>query len=285
MRAYPLLQMRARPGKDACKCCLRENAMVGGHGSFNVLLVVLSYVIAASGAFTALILARESVKVQAEERLPWVAWSAVIMGGIGIWSMHFVGMMAWDASMPVSYDIMRTVLSMLLAILSTGIGFAIVGLASRSLLAILLAGTFMGAGVAVMHYTGMAAMRMPATITYDMTLVWASVGVAISASCVALWMAFFLTARWQMIVAALVAGVAVCGMHYLGMLAVKMVHDPDAPEPLPTALSPVVVASGLFLLSLLVLAVGLALTREQAIHAEPPRVSDDGSAPRLDLLR
>jgi NO-binding membrane sensor protein with MHYT domain len=246
--------------------------MVAAHGTFNVFLVLLSYVIAACGAFTALMLARESVKAQAHERLPWVVWSAVIMGGIGIWSMHFVGMMAWHASFPVNYDIGLTALSMALAIVSTGIGFAIVGLGSRSPAAIVLAGIFMGLGVAAMHYTGMAAMRMPATITYDMTLVWISVGIAISASCVALWMAFFLTARWQMVVAALVAGIAVCGMHYTGMLAVNMMHELEAPEPLPTALSPAVVASGLFLLSLLVLSFGLALTREQAVRGQPGRV-------------
>lgn len=243
--------------------------MANAHGSFNVLLVLLSYVISACGAFTALVLARESAKVAPHERMPWVAWSAVVMGGIGIWSMHFVGMMAWHARMPVSYDISLTALSMLLAILSTGIGFAIVGLGSRALIAILLAGIFMGAGVSVMHYMGMAAMRMPATITYNMPLVWLSVGIAISASCVALWMAFFLTARWQMIIAAFTAGVAVCGMHYTGMLAVNVVHDPNAAEPLPTALSPLVMGSGLFLLTLLVLAVGLALTREQAVRAMP----------------
>jgi NO-binding membrane sensor protein with MHYT domain len=245
--------------------------MADAHGSFNLPLVLLSYVISVCGAFTALVLARESTKVQPQERLPWVAWSAVIMGGIAIWSMHFVGMMAWHANMPVSYDIGRTVLSMALAILSTGIGFAIVGLGSRTPAAIVLAGVFMGAGVAVMHYTGMSAMRMPAAITYDMTLVWVSVGIAMSASCVALWMAFYLTARWQMVIAALIAGIAVCGMHYTGMVAVSMVHDPNAPEPLPTALSPLVVGSGLFLLSLLVLAVGLAMTRERAIRALPAR--------------
>lgn len=245
--------------------------MSGAHGTFDVSLVLLSYVIAACGSFTALILARESVKAQAQERLPWVAWSAVIMGAIGIWSMHFVGMMAWYADMPVNYDIGLTALSMALAILSTGIGFCIVGLGSRSLTAIVVSGIFMGSGVAAMHYTGMAAMRMPATITYDMTLVWVSVAIAISASCVALWMAFFLTARWQIVVAALIAGIAVCGMHYTGMLAVNMVHDLDAPEPLPTALSPAVVASGLSLLSLLVLTFGLALTREHAVRSEPAR--------------
>ena len=239
------------------------------HGSFNVFLVLLSYVISACGAYTALVLARESTQVQPQERLPWVAWSAVIMGGIGIWSMHFVGMMAWHANMPLNYDIGYTILSMGLAVVSTGIGFAIVGLGSRTIIAIIFAGIFMGAGVAAMHYMGMAAMQMAATVTYNMPLVWVSVAIAVSASCVALWMAFFLTARWQIVVAALVAGVAVCGMHYTGMVAINVVHDPAAVEPLPTALSPLVVGSGLFLLSLLVLAVGLALTRAPAMRALP----------------
>jgi NO-binding membrane sensor protein with MHYT domain len=242
--------------------------MNGMQGSFNYFLVLLSYVISVCGAFTALVLARESVKVEPQQRLPWVGWSAVIMGGIGIWSMHFVGMMAYNMDMPVSYDIPKTVLSLALGIASTGIGFAIVGLGSRSLAAVPIAGAFMGTGVAGMHYMGMAAMHMAANISYNMTLVWISVAIAVSASSVALWMAFFLTARWQMVVAALVAGVAVCGMHYTGMVAIEMTHDASAIDPLPTALSPVVVASGLFLLSCLVLAVGLALTRERIDSAE-----------------
>jgi len=245
--------------------------MNSAHGTFNVFMVLLSYVISVCGAFTALVLARESVKAQPQERLPWVAWSAVIMGGIAIWSMHFVGMMAWHTDMPVSYDIPFTMLSMAIAIVATGIGFAIVGLGSRTIPAIIVAGVFMGGGVVAMHYMGMAAMRMPATITYNMPLVWASVGIAVSASCVALWMAFFLTARWQMLVAALVAGIAVTGMHYVGMIAVEMVHDVNAPDPLPTALSPMVVGSGLFLLSLLVLVIGLALTREHLVYDNAAR--------------
>jgi len=247
--------------------------MTGPEVSYNYFLVALSYVISVCGAFTALVLARESAKVHGPERLPWVAWSAVIMGGIGIWSMHFVGMMAYDIDMPINYDIGLTVLSMALGILSTGIGFAIVGLGSRGFLAILLGGVFMGTGVAGMHYMGMAAMDMAADVTYNMTIVWISVGIAVSASCVALWMAFYLTARWQMIVAALVAGVAVCGMHYTGMTAVTMAHKHDAMEILPSALSPTVVASGLFLLSLLVLAVGLALTKERVSADAIPAAS------------
>ena len=166
--------------------------MHGTDGSFNYFLVFLSYIISVCGAFTALVLARESVRVSGPERLPWVTWSAVIMGGIGIWSMHFVGMMAYHTDMPVNYDISLTVLSLLLGIVSTGIGFAIVGLGSRTLLAIILAGLFMGSGVAGMHYMGMAAMQTSATITYNMPIVWLSLGIAVSASCVALWMAFFL---------------------------------------------------------------------------------------------
>jgi NO-binding membrane sensor protein with MHYT domain len=245
--------------------------MNGMPGSFNYFMVLLSYVISVCGAYTALVLARESTKVEPHERLPWVAWSAVTMGGIGIWSMHFVGMMAYDMNMPVSYDIGKTTLSLSVGIISTGIGFAIVGLGSRALWAIALAGVFMGSGVAAMHYMGMAAMRMAANIEYNMPLVWVSIAIAVVASSVALWMAFCLTARWQMIVSAIVAGVAVCGMHYTGMVAITMTHDASAMDSLPSALSPLVMGSGLFILSLLVLAVGLALTRQRVVTQQPSR--------------
>ncbi len=237
-------------------------------GSFNLFLVAVSYVVSVFGSFTALVLARESVKAELNQRLPWVLWSAVIMAGIGIWSMHFIGMMAYRMGMPVNYDIGLTTLSMVLAVIATGIGFAVVGLVSRGFLSIAIAGVFMGGGVAGMHYTGMAAMRMAARVDYDMSLVWASLGIAVTASAVALWMAFHLRARWQMTIAALIAGLAVCGMHYTGMAAVRLVPDPSIPEPLPTALSPTVVGSGLFALSVLVLVIGHALTREPARNVE-----------------
>lgn len=232
-------------------------------GSFNFFLVFLSYIISVFGAYTALVFARESLKVKPQDRVAWIAWAAVVLGGVGIWSMHFVGMMAFDMGMPLSYDIWLTVLSMAFAIIGCAVGFGIVGLGSRNLLVIFIAGLFMASGVVAMHYTGMYAMNMAADVQWNYTLVGASVVIAVVASCAALWMAFNLSAQWQLAIAALIAGVAVCGMHYTGMLAFSYTMTNEHNVVLPSALSPVVVGGGLFMLSLVVLFIGTTLTRER----------------------
>jgi len=238
--------------------------------NFNFFMVLLSYLIAVCGAYTALAFARESLKVTKRERITWIVWAAVILGAIGVWAMHFVGMMAYDMGMPVNYDFMLTALSMVFVVVGCAIGFAVVGIGSRGLPAILVGGSLMGLAIAAMHYTGMLAMQMPAQIHWDSVIVWVSIAIAVVASIAALWMAFNLDARWQLFVAALVAGVAVCGMHYTGMFAWSYTMESMTEAPLETALSPTVVATGLLVLSLLVLLIGLALTRDDVTGTEAP---------------
>jgi NO-binding membrane sensor protein with MHYT domain len=124
--------------------------------------------------------------------------------------------------MPVSYDATLTLLSLLLAIAAPAVGLYIVGRGQGSFVKLVIAGVFTGLGVAVMHYTGMAAMIMPATIQYDPTLYNASLVIAVVAAIVALWLAFNLRGNLQRFGSALVMGVAVCGMHYTGMYALQM---------------------------------------------------------------
>ena len=110
------------------------------------------------------------------------------MGG-GIWSMHFIAMLAFQMAMPVTYDVALTLLSLLLAIAVTAAGFAVVGRKDARPRDTALSGIFMGLGIVGMHYTGMAAMRMPADLHYDGRLVALSVVIAIGAATVALWLA------------------------------------------------------------------------------------------------
>jgi NO-binding membrane sensor protein with MHYT domain len=237
------------------------------YGTFDLVMVFLSYLISVSGSYTALVFARESQRVGREERLTWIIWAGVVMGAVAIWSMHFVGMMALDLGMPASYEIGRTCLSMLLAIVATGAGFAIVGVSSRSGLAVVSAGIFMGLGIAAMHYTGMAALCVSAASWYEPTLVALSIVIAIVAATIALWMAFHLDQPWHLFVASLIAGLAVCGMHYTGMIAFRLVPDPSLPDQMPTMLSPLMVGSGLSILSLVVLWLGTAMTREARLDS------------------
>ena len=133
--------------------------------------------------------------------------------------MHFVAMLAFIMPTPMSYDIGLTVLSLVVAILVTGGGFYVISHQGAWPLRLALGGVFMGLGIAAMHYTGMAAMRGPAELSYNSFFVALSLAIAVGASTVALWLAFRTTDLTQKLVAAVVMGVAVSGMHYTGMSA------------------------------------------------------------------
>src|SRR5260370_9869004 len=147
------------------------------------------------------------------------------MGG-GIWSMHFIAMLAFFMPMPVSYDFGLTLLSLVVAIGVTAVGFFMIGARQATALRFVLSGIFMGIGIVAMHYTGMAAMRMPAELRYDRLLVALSVLIAIGASIAALWLAFRTTLTWQRLLAAVVMGSAISGMHYTGMAAATFIAYP-----------------------------------------------------------
>ncbi|HEY2527870.1 MAG TPA: MHYT domain-containing protein [Xanthobacteraceae bacterium] len=147
------------------------------------------------------------------------------MGG-GIWSMHFIAMLAFFLPMPVSFNFGPTLLSLVVAVGVTGFGFFMIGTRQATTLQLVLSGIFMGIGIVSMHYTGMAALCMPADLRYDKVLVALSVFIAIGASITALWLAFRTTVTWQRLLAAVVMGSAISGMHYTGMAAATFVADP-----------------------------------------------------------
>jgi NO-binding membrane sensor protein with MHYT domain len=189
-------------------------------------LVVLSYVIAAFASYTALDLAGRVAASGGRSRLAWLAGGAFAMG-VGIWSMHFTGMLALKMVMPVTYDSLGTLLSMAVAIAAAILAFFVVSRGVVGVRELALAGPVMGVGIASMHYIGMAAMRMQAAISYDPLLVAVSVVIAIGASVAALWLFLRLnrgdlTGGKRTLLkggSALVMGAAVVGMHYTGIAA------------------------------------------------------------------
>ena len=199
---------------------------------FNPALVALSVAIAIFAAYTALDLGARARgvadgTVRSGSRGLWIAGAAVTMGG-GIWSMHFIGMLAFEMGMPTAYDLGLTILSFLIAVGVTGAAFAFAGRKGAGPRTVLVAGPLMGLGIALMHYTGMAAMRMPGHVAYDPPLVAASVAIAILASTVALWLAFRHNSVSEKVIAAIVMGLAVAGMHYTGMAAATFSGDHGA---------------------------------------------------------
>lgn len=193
------------------------------------LLVGLSFLISVLGSYTALQLAIGIPAARdGAERTRAVVAAGAVMGGGAIWAMHFIAMLACRMDLAVSYHLPLTVLSAVVGMLSCILGLAVAGTGVFAWPRLALGGVFMGLGVAGMHYLGMAAMRMPAILHYEAPLVAASVLIAVIASIAALWLAFNLRGVVQMFGSAIVMGVAVCGMHYTGMLAASF--EPTAED-------------------------------------------------------
>lgn len=194
------------------------------HATYDQTLVMLSIVVAIGAAYAALELAGRVALTQGRLRLSWLLGGATAMG-IGIWSMHFIGMMAFQMPMPMHYDFGTTALSMLIAIIASGVALFISSRHTLGVAPLLAGGLFMGIGIAAMHYVGMAAMRMPAVLHYNPRLFVASILIAIIASIAALWLAFRLKGEslahwsWKKIGSAVGMGIAIAGMHYIGMQA------------------------------------------------------------------
>ena len=222
--------------------------------TYEPFLVALSYVISVFGSYTALQLA-----IAIPQGRSWGAvigsciGAAIAVGGGAIWSMHFIGMNAADLGIPVAYDPALTIASLIVAILAPAIGLFIVGRSDGGWLNLPLGGVLTGLGVTLMHYTGMAAMIMPAKISYDPTLFIASIVIAIVAATVALWLAFNLRGNLQRFGSAFVMGVAVCGMHYTGMFALRLEPSKDVITDAGIALSPTNMAYGVFGITFVIL--------------------------------
>ena len=199
-------------------------------GTYDATLVILSVAIAVGASYTALDLAGRVGAAVGWARRVWLATAAVAMGG-GIWAMHFVAMLAFSLPVPAAYDPGLTLLSFAVAVIVTGVGFAVIGRGAGAV-RIGLAGLLMGLGIAAMHYTGMAAMRLPGRVAYDPLLVAASVLIAVGASVAALRLAARPAAAVRgQVLAACAMGMAIAGMHYTGMHAASFV----GPEAVPGA--------------------------------------------------
>lgn len=193
--------------------------------SFASSLVILSFLVAAYGAYVALTAAAHvrAAAADGQRWLPYVAIAAVALGGIGIWSMHFIGMLSQSMPFAAGYEVGLTVLSFLLAVLCSGLALWYVAKARFSVSRCVAGGVVAGLGIAAMHYMGIAALRVPAELLWSTPLVVASVLIAVVAATAALWLAFNVHTLSQRVLAATVMAVAVCGMHYTAAAAGAMV--------------------------------------------------------------
>jgi NO-binding membrane sensor protein with MHYT domain len=191
-------------------------------------MVALSFLISALGAFAALTASSRIVGPGGRLNLLNAVISGTALGGIGVWSMHFIGMLAVRVNMGVSYSIPETFVSLVAAV--AGSAGALLWVARRpSLPRLAGAGVLLGLGVCVMHYLGMYGMRFAGFFEWSAPLVGVSVAIAIVAATAALWLAFVVRSLAARLAASLVMACAVCAMHYTGMGAATFIcTSPEA---------------------------------------------------------
>lgn len=243
--------------------------------SYDGPLVALSVVIAIVAAYAALDLVERITASQGRVRLIWLSGGAIAMG-IGIWSMHFIGMLAYNLPIPTTYDLPLVVVSMAVAIFASAIALALISHPSLNYLLLLAGGISLGLGIAAMHYIGMAAMRMRAVVQYDASLASLSIAIAIGTSLLALWLTFQLRAkiRWMGTlrkIGAVIMGSAIAGMHYTGMAAARF-NLSEQLVPLPAGVGHFGLAIAIGCTTLIILGlVLLASLFEQRLNAETKR--------------
>lgn len=193
------------------------------HFSSGAITPVLAYVLSCLGCGLGLLSMQRARLHRGGSRWGWAALGAVSIGGTGIWVMHFVAMLGFSVTgTAVRYDVPVTVVSLLVAVGIVWLGLSAVVFSRSGWGALAGAGLITGSGVATMHYLGISAMRLHGDISYQPTLLIASVVIAVIASTAALWAAVNITGVAATIGAALVMGLAVSGMHYTGMAAMRV---------------------------------------------------------------
>jgi two-component system sensor histidine kinase/response regulator len=200
------------------------------HGFYDGRLVVLSVVIAILAAYAALDLSGRLTVSQGRARLAWL-WGGAFSMGIGIWSMHYVGMEALRLPVLVEYDWPTVLLSIIVAILASAVALFVASRKTLTATAAAFGSALMGGGIAAMHYIGMSAMRMPAIRIYSDPVVALSVFLGIAISFVAIRLTFAVRHHtsswsWQKTRNALIMGLAIPVVHYVGMAAVTFVPAP-----------------------------------------------------------
>ncbi len=204
-------------------------------GAYDYRLVALSVVIAICASYAALDLAGRVTAARGWTRRAWLCCGAAAMG-LGIWSMHYIGMLAFTLPIPVSYDWPTVLASLLAAILASAVALYVVSQQRMHVWSAGVGSLFMGAGIAAMHYIGMEAMRVQAMCEYNTPMVTLSVVLAIVISFVALWLVFHVGEGtkgyfWRKIGSAVVMGAAIPVMHYTGMAAASFTASSIAAGP------------------------------------------------------
>ncbi|MBL0888094.1 MHYT domain-containing protein [Myceligenerans indicum] len=201
------------------------------HFTYGALTPILSFVLSCTGCAVGLSLTARARVATGSARTVWLLLGALAIGGTGIWVMHFVAMLGFSvAGAEIRYDVPMTIASMLLAVAVVAVGLFLVHSETGGARALVAGGTIAGLGIAVMHYMGMAAMHVGVDIAYDPRLVVTSVAIGIAAATAALCLSMRVRGAGAGAAATVVMGLAVSGMHYTGMAAMRVTsYHPGAP--------------------------------------------------------
>ncbi len=205
--------------------------------TYDPILVMFSVIVAILGAYTCFDLVIRIRKNQQAVNKALLIGAAFAIGG-SIWSMHFIAMLALNLPIVIRYDILMTLISGLVSVLMTAVALLIVSTASYSFKRIVVAGIIMGLGISSMHYVGMSAIRGNCEISYSAVWVSISVAIGMAASTASLWSAMTLHGVWRRVVAALVMGVSISGVHYTSMAGTTFLSIDKAIELSQPILSP-----------------------------------------------
>jgi NO-binding membrane sensor protein with MHYT domain len=194
--------------------------------SYGLVNPVLGYAMSCLGAFLGLRCVTRARAYTGAARARWLILASVAIGAGSIWAMHFIAMLGFTIpGQTILYNVPVTIVSMLIAIVVVGVGLFIVSYGNGGWRPLIIGGVIVGIGVASMHYLGMEAMSMPDSMSYNPPLFAASVVIAIVAGTAALWAGTRVRSIGATVVASLIFGVAVSGMHYTGMAAMRVYPD------------------------------------------------------------
>jgi NO-binding membrane sensor protein with MHYT domain len=220
--------------------------------SYGLITPLVAYLMACLGGALGLRCTTRSMLVAQSWRPGWLALGSAAIGS-GIWTMHFIAMTGFTVEeTPIRYDKAMTFASLAVAVAMVGVGIFIVGYRGARGTALFTGGTITGLGIASMHYLGMASMRLDGVLEYHTLTVAASVVIAVCAATAALWAAGQVRGLLWSVGASLVMGLAVSGMHYTGMAALRVhLHGtavPDSGESSAALLAPMLIGPLAFLL-------------------------------------
>jgi diguanylate cyclase len=219
-------------------------------------LVALAALICLFGSYTAMSLIQRALAAPQSSRLVWLSTGALATGG-SIWATHFVAMLAYGPGMPTALEIGPTALSIVVAIAVTGIGL-VVAVGARDWRGRCLGGATVGFGIGAMHYTGMAALRVPALVGYDPFLVALSFLLAIAFGTLALRVALQGADLLRRSLGALLLVIGICTLHFTAMGALELTPSPLVPLPEEGTIPPGLLASAIAGVTVLLLAFSLA---------------------------